>query len=85
MKIIDSNKMELRHIFSRNIPDAVVWQARSPDSSPMNFFLMSYLKCQVYKNRQNNLLELIRRDQPYNSTNVSFSEDILLNHCITTE
>lgn len=39
----------------------IKWPARSPDLTPLDFFLWSYLKCRVYRVQLNNLDDLRNR------------------------
>jgi hypothetical protein len=39
------------------------WPARSPNLTPLDFFLWRYLKSKVYNNRSNNLEDLKERIQ----------------------
>lgn len=54
----------LVEVFGRNvvaIGHQVEWPARSPDLTPLDFFLWGYLKCKVYTTPPNDLEELRRR------------------------
>ena len=39
----------------------IEWPPRSPDLNPLDYYLWGYLKCKVYRNRPNNLLDLKQR------------------------
>lgn len=54
----------LRELFGRNVISMghdIEWPARSPDLTPLDFFLWGYLKSKVYRTPPNNLLDLRTR------------------------
>jgi len=71
---------------------AIEWPARSPDLTPLDYFLWGYLKNKVYETKPNNLQELQARitntatlitpEQIINTLNNFYER---LAHCITAE